>query len=185
MIVVSYALAGGKRSGLATVPGVALGDLTAMTVSLLCAGAILSASATLFMILKLCGAAYLFWLGIQLWRAKPQPLEMEEAEGQHSWSRMFFSSYVVTALNPKGIVFFIAFVPQFFDVSRAIAPQMVILIATFVGLAAVNVAAWAFFVGTMRERFSSPAVLGRMAKAGGALLMVLSVVTALTRRSAA
>lgn len=155
-----------------------------MTVSLLGAGALLNASAILFMTLKLCGAAYLFWLGFQLWRSKPDPLVLDKAESGMSNKQMFWSSYVVTALNPKGIVFFIAFVPQFFDTSRALGPQMAILIATFVGLATLNVAAWAFFVGTMRERFRSPKVLGRLTKGGGALLMVLSVVTVFARRAA-
>jgi len=136
------------------------------------------------MALKICGAAYLFWLGIQLWRSKPKPLALEEAEAGLTNKQMFWSSYVVTALNPKGIVFFIAFVPQFFDTGRALAPQMTIMIATFVGLAAVNVAAWAFFVGSMRERFKSPKILGRLTKGGGALLMALSLVTVLTRRAA-
>ena len=71
MLVVSYALGYGRRTAWATVPGVALGDFTAMTISLAGAGAVLAASATLFAILKYVGAAYLIWLGIKLWRAEP------------------------------------------------------------------------------------------------------------------
>ena len=71
MVVVSYALAKGRSSAWATVPGVTLGDFTAMTVSVLGAGAILAASAALFTALKFFGAAYLIWLGIQLWRSDP------------------------------------------------------------------------------------------------------------------
>ncbi|MCP5083775.1 MAG: LysE family translocator [Alphaproteobacteria bacterium] len=69
MLVVSYALGRGKQTGWATVPGLTLGDFTAMTASLLGAGAVLATSATLFTILKLAGAGYLIWLGIGLWRA--------------------------------------------------------------------------------------------------------------------
>ncbi|MBO6785197.1 MAG: LysE family translocator, partial [Alphaproteobacteria bacterium] len=69
MLVVSYALGRGRASAWATVPGVTLGDFTAMTVSLFGAGAVLAASADLFTALKLAGAAYLVWLGIRLWRA--------------------------------------------------------------------------------------------------------------------
>ena len=65
MLVVSYALNRGRASGFATVPGAVLGDFIAMTISLAGAGAILAASATLFTILKLCGAAYLIYLGIR------------------------------------------------------------------------------------------------------------------------
>jgi threonine/homoserine/homoserine lactone efflux protein len=69
LLVVSYALGQGWRTALPMAIGVALGDFTAMTLSLLGLGALLAASATLFPILKWAGAAYLIWLGIKLWRA--------------------------------------------------------------------------------------------------------------------
>jgi threonine/homoserine/homoserine lactone efflux protein len=112
MLVASYALARGRRSAWATVPGVALGDLAAMTASLACAGALLAASATLFTVLKLAGAAYLIWLGIKLWRAPPILSEAEAAEPAPRSNRaLFLNAFTVTALNPKSIVFFIAFAP--------------------------------------------------------------------------
>ncbi|MGI9372467.1 MAG: LysE family translocator, partial [Hyphomicrobiales bacterium] len=111
MIVVSYALGHGKSSAWATVPGVAVGDLLAMSISLAGAGAILAASATLFTILKLAGAAYLIWLGVQLWRSNPKTTELQKVGKNANTQRMFYNSFMVTALNPKSIVFFIAFVP--------------------------------------------------------------------------
>jgi threonine/homoserine/homoserine lactone efflux protein len=69
LLVVSYALGQGWRTALPMAVGVALGDFTAMTLSMLGLGALLAASATLFTILKWVGAAYLVWLGIKLWRA--------------------------------------------------------------------------------------------------------------------
>ena len=104
-----YALGKGRSSGWATVPGAVLGDFTAMTLSLLGAGAILAASATLFTTLKLFGAAYLIWLGIQLWRASPSAERISGDRQEATQGSMFWSCYVVTALNPKSIIFFIAF----------------------------------------------------------------------------
>ena len=78
LLVVSYALTQGRRVALATVAGVALGDLVAMTLSLAGLGAILAASSAVFTILKWIGAAYLLYLGIRLWRAKPS-LALESA----------------------------------------------------------------------------------------------------------
>ena len=69
LLVVSYALGQGWRTALPMAIGVALGDFTAMTLSMLGLGALLAASATLFTILKWIGAAYLVWLGVKLWRA--------------------------------------------------------------------------------------------------------------------
>ena len=138
LIVVSYALGKGRQSAWATVPGLTLGDFTAMTVSLMGAGAVLAASAELFTVLKLAGAAYLIWLGIKLWRARPDPGVTTGAAIGGDGRQMFLNSFVVTALNPKSIVFFIAFVPQFIDPAAPVLWQFVILETTFLFLAAVE-----------------------------------------------
>ena len=127
LVVVSYALGKGRASAWATVPGVTLGDFVAMTVSLLGAGALLATSATLFAALKLVGAGYLIWLGIKMWRAHPGPQAFAGAGGKTDSRRMFWNSFAVTALNPKSIVFFIAFVPQFVDPAAPLAVQFMIL----------------------------------------------------------
>lgn len=185
MLVVSYALGRGRASAWATVPGVALGDFTAMTVSLAGAGAVLAVSATLFTVLKLCGAVYLVWLGIALWRQPPGALAITgDPRAPREFRRMFWSSYVVTALNPKSIVFFIAFVPQFVVADAPLLQQFTILIATFVGLAAVNTVLWAVMVGEMRKRFERPGTLRAINRIGGGFLIGAGILTALTRRTA-
>ncbi|MDT8343962.1 MAG: LysE family translocator [Thermohalobaculum sp.] len=185
MLVISYALGYGRRSGLATVPGVTLGDFTAMTVSLAGAGAVLATSATLFTALKLAGAAYLFWLGLKLWRAAPQPVGVPGgAQVPGDLRRMFWNSYAVTALNPKSIVFFVAFVPQFIDPAAPLLAQVVILEATFLALAALNIALWAVMVGAMRARFRRNSTLRLVNRLGGGLLMAAGALTAVVRRAA-
>ncbi len=184
MLVVSYALGRGRSTGWFTVPGVALGDFTAMTLSLLGAGAVLAASATLFTVLKLAGAAYLVWLGIQLWRSEPTAAILEGEAKSKSGKAMFWQAYVVTALNPKGIVFFIAFVPQFVVAGQPALAQFVILETTFLALAAANAALWAVLAGEMRNRFKSPRVLKAINRVGGSLLIGAGAVTALARRTA-
>tara|TARA_E500000305_G_scaffold32901_1_gene24958 strand:+ start:872 stop:1501 length:630 start_codon:yes stop_codon:yes gene_type:complete len=184
MLVASYAMARGRESGWATVPGVALGDLVAMTVSLLGAGAVLAASADLFTMMKLAGAGYLVWLGVQLWRSKPELAPVQVGTGRRDKLRMFSNAFVVTALNPKGIVFFVAFVPQFVDPARPIVMQCAILIATFVILGALNAVFWAVMAGAMRNRFSSPRALRVVNRLGGSAMIGAGLLTALTRRSA-
>jgi threonine/homoserine/homoserine lactone efflux protein len=184
LLVVSYALGKGRASAVATVPGVALGDFTAMTVSLAGAGAILAASATLFTVLKLAGAAYLVWLGIQLWRAGERAGMLTARRLQADRWRMFWNAYVVTALNPKGVVFFVAFVPQFVDPAAPLLEQFVILETTFVVLAAVNVVLWAVLAGHMRARFENPATLRLVHRIGAGFLVGAGLLTVLTRRAA-
>lgn len=182
MLVVSYALGRGRSTGWATVPGVTLGDFTAMTVSLAGAGAVLAASATAFTLLKLAGAGYLIWLGIKLWRAPPAPLEVPGAKAPREHARMFWQTYIVTALNPKSIVFFIAFVPQFVDPAAPLLPQFAILEATFLTLAALNTALWAVLAGEMRQRFKNPGTLQFLQRLGGGFMIGAGVLTAFARR---
>lgn len=182
LLVVSYALGQGKQTGWATVPGVTLGDFTAMTASLLGAGAVLATSATLFTILKLAGAGYLIWLGISLWRAEPKLARLEETSPGSSNSAMFWNAYVVTALNPKSIVFFVAFVPQFVDPAAAVLPQFIILEATFLFLAAAGAAVWAILAGNLRERFRRPETLRKVNRTGAGFLIGAGVLTAATQR---
>jgi threonine/homoserine/homoserine lactone efflux protein len=185
MLVVSYALGRGRESAWATVPGVSLGDLTAMTLSLAGAGAVLAASATLFTALKLCGAAYLIWLGVRLWRTAPDRMRLSpEGHAPQALRAMFWNAYVVTALNPKSIVFFIAFVPQFVTAEAPLPPQFVILVATFVGLAATNTLLWALLAGEMHTRFARPGALRLISRIGGCFLVGAGVLTALARRTA-
>lgn len=182
MLVVSYALSRGRASGWSTVPGVALGDLTAMTASLAGAGAILAASAELFTILKLVGAAYLIWRGIRLWRAKAGAEGFEGQGPAKTHRSMFVNAYVVTALNPKSIAFFVAFVPQFIDPDAPLLGQFAILEATFVTLAALNVGLWVVMVGKLRERFRRHGTLRLVNRVGGTCLIGAGVLTATLRR---
>jgi len=181
MLIVSYVVGKGAKTAWATAPGVVLGDFTAMTISLAGAGALLATSATLFTTMKLIGAAYLIWLGIKLWRSKPALSELHATPNACDNKKMFWNSYIVTALNPKSIVFFIAFVPQFVDTAKPLLIQFAILEMTFLTLAGLNIIIWALLVGRMRKLFSSPKILARLNKAGGSLLIGAGLITATVR----
>ena len=183
MLVVSYALGRGRATAWETAPGVTLGDFTAMTASLMGAGAVLAASATLFTVLKLLGAAYLIWLGIGLWRSRAELPDAEPAAPDRTGRSLFWHAYVVTALNPKSIVFFVAFMPQFLDPARPGVTQFVILEATFLTLAAINVVLWAVLAGKLRAGFRRPATARLVNRLGGSVLIGAGVLTALARRS--
>lgn len=179
LLVVSYALGQGRQTAWASVPGVALGDFTAMTISLLGAGALLATSATLFTAMKWAGAIYLAWLGIKLWKDQSSLDDLKAAKGNQSNKSIFLNSFVVTALNPKGIVFFVAFVPQFIDPAQPAFLQFAILEATFVILATINITLWALLAGRLRERFKHPKSLQRTNKIGASFLIGAGFMTIL------
>ncbi|MGR3376131.1 LysE family translocator [Salipiger abyssi] len=182
LLVLSYALSKGRSVAVASAAGVALGDFTAMSLSLAGLGALVLASATLFTALKWIGAAYLVWLGIKLIRSAPKEgLAIPRAEV--TARGVFAHAAAVTALNPKSIAFFIAFVPQFIDASAPLLPQFVILIATFVGLAAINVLVYALAADRLRSAVARPGIIAWLTRAGGAALIGMGVLTATLRRA--
>ncbi len=188
MLVVSYALSHGRRSGWATVPGVALGDITCMSLSFIGLGAVLSASALVFQIVKGLGAAYLVYLGVQLWRARPavngSPLAKAAAPRSSSRRKMLGHAWAVTSLNPKGIVFFVAFVPQFLAPAASVAPQLLLLGVTFSAIATLNSIGYALLAGSVRAAFSEPRRLRVINRIGGSILIGAGIVTARLRQVA-
>lgn len=169
LVVVSYALGHGRRPAAAVVAGVTLGDFTAMTCSMLGLGAILAASAFVFTGLRWLGGLYLIYLGYKLWRA---PTVTSDAPAPAlSLKRIFAHAYAVTALNPKSIIFFIAFVPQFIDTTRPFASQVAILEATFVIMAGLNAALYGWLASKAREKLKNPRVQRAVNRTGGSVLM--------------
>lgn len=185
LLVLSYALSKGRSVAVASATGVALGDLVAMTASLAGLGALVLTSATLFAVLKWVGALYLVWLGVKLWRSAPSAgtgtLIARRDVGTRS---VFGHAAAVTALNPKSIAFFIAFVPQFLRPEAPLMPQFAILIATFVGLAWLNALAYALLADRLRRWIGQPRVVAGLTRTGGLTLMGMGVATAVLRRPA-
>lgn len=179
LLVIGQSLGAGRGRALPLVAGVALGDLTSITLSLAGLGAVLAASSLAFTLLKWGGAAYLIWLGVRLWRA---PVS-EAAAPPLSARRAFRDAYVVTALNPKSIAFFVAFVPQFLDGGRAFLPQAAILVASFVTLAAANALLYALLAGRMSGLVTRPAVRRGFNRVGGTMLVGAGIATAAMRRA--
>ncbi|MEP3052616.1 LysE family translocator [Ascidiaceihabitans sp.] len=183
LLVLSYALSKGRSVAVASAAGVALGDLIAMSASLAGLGALVLASATAFTVLKWVGAAYLIWLGIKLMRSAPSAgLGVPQAEV--TAKSVFGHTAAVTALNPKSIAFFIAFVPQFVTPEAPLLPQFAILVATFVGLAAANALAYALLADKMRHMVGQPHIITWLTRAGGATLVAMGLLTATLRRAA-
>ncbi|WP_171235284.1 LysE family translocator [Ruegeria sp. HKCCA6837] len=185
LLVLSYALSKGRSVAVASATGVAVGDLVAMTASLLGLGALVLASATLFSVLKWVGAAYLVWLGIKLLRSAPAGgLGTIDTARDVTARNVFGHATAVTALNPKSIAFFIAFVPQFLRPAEPLGPQFAILIVTFVGLAWLNALAYALLADRLRRLIGRASVITAMTRFGGLTLVGMGVATAVLRRPA-
>ncbi len=182
MMVLGHTMAGGPRNGALSLIGVTLGDICAITLSMLGFSALLAASAEAFTAMKWIGAVYLVYLGIKLWRAPPMtltPTDMAKSSAREA----ILQTFLVTLLNPKGILFFAAFLPQFIDPARPLWPQVAVLTVTMNVLAAGIQGCWIVMMGQARNRIASPRVLKNMNRAGGAMLIGAGMLTTTLKRN--
>ena len=171
LTVISFSIAHGRSAALSLVAAVCLGDATALALSILGLGAILSASAAMFSLVKMAGAAYLLFLAFRLIRSGLSPVDASDAGNESNEGRkLFLHTWLVTALNPKGIVFFVAFLPQFVDPAGNSAMQLWTLALTFIGLAGVNALGYTLFASSARHFFESQHARRRLDLASGGLL---------------
>jgi len=184
LTVISYSMAHGRRANVPLVAAVALGDSTALVVSLLGLGALLATSAFWFTVVKWAGGLYLLYLGVKLLRAGVSSAELTTPAAPKSRWRLFANTYLVTALNPKGIVFFVAFLPQFINPSASVTRQLWVLAVTFVVMATINASLYALFAASARKLLASPRAQRRFNLSGGALLSAAGVWALLAKRPA-
>jgi threonine/homoserine/homoserine lactone efflux protein len=184
LTVISYSMAHGRRANIPLVAAVALGDSTALAVSLLGLGTLLATSAFWFTVVKGAGGLYLLYLGIKLLRAGISSAELATPTAPGSRWGLFANTYLVTALNPKGIVFFVAFLPQFINPNANVTQQLWVLALTFVTMATINATLYAVFAGSARRLLASSRAQRRFNIAGGSLLSAAGVWALFARRSA-
>lgn len=170
LTVISYSIAHGSRANIPLVLAVALGDTTALALSLLGLGAVLATSAWLFTAVKWAGGLYLIYLGVKLLLSNATIPDVANTGELDSRWKLFANTWLVTALNPKGIIFFVAFLPQFVNASMPAGPQLWILSITFVLLATLNAALYAIFAASARKLLLSPRAQQRFNIGGGSLL---------------
>jgi len=119
----------GVRLGAWNAVGMQVANMIHVTIVAVGLGALLLASETLFTVIKWLGVAYLIYLGIVTWRSEPKRFE-DEPDADTTVRQVFLHGFLVNLTNPKGIIFFVAILPQFIDVARPVALQYTVLAIT-------------------------------------------------------
>jgi len=177
LFMLGRALTVGRRDALVSVAGNGLGLVVQAMLVAVGLGAVVAASATAYSVLKLAGAAYVVWLGVQAIRHRGDARRaLIEGRGvPHEGSRRaLLTGLVVGLTNPKTIVFFVAFLPQFTDESAATGPQIAVLGLVFAAMAIASDSIWAILAGKARDWFArEPRRLDRLGVAGGVMMIGL------------
>ncbi len=189
MYIVTRSAAQGRAAGLVSVAGIHIGTLVHIVAAMVGLSAVLAASATAFTAVKLLGAAYLVYLGVQTLRNHHRVGSEDPTSlgAPRSLRRVFTDGVVLNVLNPKTAIFFLAFVPQFVDPNAARPALSVAVLGTvFIVLGVVSDGAYALAGGWMGGRLRSSVRLRRRSNllAGGTYLG-LGALTALSGNRAA
>jgi len=182
LFVIGRSLALGRRGGLLSVLGNALGMVPQIAAVALGVGVALAQSVLLFSIVKFAGAAYLVFLGIQAIRHRGRSTTAAGPSRSASAFRVLRQGVIVGATNPKSLVFFVAVLPQFVEYSAGGIPlQLAVLGAVFLLIALVSDSVWALAAGTARQWFArSPKRISTLSTTGGAMMIALGGTLALT-----
>ena len=180
--IVTRGVSQGRVAGLVSALGIEAGALVHVVAAAVGLSALVASSATAFSILKYAGAAYLVFLGIQKLRSRGEVSLAELPRDANA--RLFRQGLVVSALNPKVAVFFLAFVPQFVDPRGGpVALQVAILGVLFIVIATALDCAWALGAGSVGDRLRrSVVVRRRLDRVSGVTYVGLGAAAALTRR---
>jgi homoserine/homoserine lactone efflux protein len=176
-LVITTGATQGVRAALTTVGGTTLGNTILLTLIAFGLSWVLTHALVLFEILRWAGAAYLVWLGVQAWR------HAGKSEAAPPSGRVNFTRGVLVALsNPKTIVFFTAFLPQFIDPRLPAGPQLAAMCIVSALLAAVTDSAWAVAAGLGRGWFMKPARAKLLGRLSGSVLIGGGIWLSLARR---
>lgn len=131
LLALTHGALHGRRLTLFTIAGGALGFVLVVALSMFGIGALLKSSLVWLSVMKWLGGAYLVWLGIQVWRSPPLGDALAQTAGTASGASLFRQGLLSAVTNPKGILFFAAFLPQFIDPARSLWLQFVLMAGTF------------------------------------------------------
>jgi threonine/homoserine/homoserine lactone efflux protein len=183
--VIAYALTRGRGAALLCVLGDLLGGLFLMLMSVIGLGAVLQASATLFLIVKWTGVLYVAYIGYrQIVDARSdtgEDMPDEARIGSKGAMGSLRAGFLASALNPKAIIFYLAFFSQFVDVDHGIVSQISILVATSTLVVGIVLSFYVILALRLKHALKGPVARRRLGYAGGGMLMGGSVLMAISR----
>jgi len=180
LLTIVHSLAFGWRRALNTVLGATCGVAVQLAVALVGMTSFMLFMADWFEWLRWAGVAYLVYLGVQQWRTEPEAVPA--GTGQARGRALFLQSLMVTTANPKTLIFFAAFFPQFIDPATALAVQLPLLATSFLVITYVFTAFWAVLAGRAGRLFRTTARIRLRNRLTGGLLVGAGLGLSLARR---
>ena len=172
------AMASGFRPALAVIWGIVLGDIIFLLFAAFGLSMVARALGNLFFIVKICGGAYLVWLGIKIWLQKPELVQSHQNSSTRSYWGNFFSGLIITLSNPKVILFYCGFLPTFLDLSALTIIDLALVVAIITAVLSGVLIAYAYLASRARKIFTNEKAVKRLNRAAGGVMVAAGVVIA-------
>ena len=175
---VARALASGFRPALAVIGGIVLGDIIFLLFAAFGLSMVARVLGNLFFIVKICGGAYLIWLGIKIWLKDPEPLSgTQDSDTRSKWGN-FVSGLVITLSNPKVILFYCGFLPTFLDLSTLTVFDLAMVVAIITTVLVGVLGTYAYLASRARKMFTRARSVRRLNRAAGSVMVAAGVAIA-------
>ncbi len=181
-LVVANSLKHGTRTGVLSSLGASGGNLVLILAAAAGITTVMALVAEVFFVVRWVGAAYLIWLGVREWRSGETRLTGNEADPPRPVRSVLGQGFLIGVTNPKTILFYLAFFPQFVDPALPAAPQLAAMVAAFMVIATSLDATYALLAGTLRRYLADMRFARLRARITGSLLIATGVGLALARR---
>ena len=176
---VARALASGLRPSLAVICGIVLGDVIFLLFAVFGLSMVALALGNMFFIVKICGGAYLIWLGVRIWLKKPEPVTGNQKRNIHSPWGNFATGLVITLSNPKVILFYCGFLPTFLDLSALTLTDLVVVVTIITIVLGCVLGTYAFLASRARRMFTNQQAVKRLNRAAGGVMVAAGVAIAI------
>jgi len=175
---VARALASGFRPAMVVIGGIVLGDVIFLLFAAFGLSMVARILGNMFFIVKICGGAYLVWLGIKIWLKDPEPLTgNQDSDSRSRWGN-FASGLVITLSNPKVILFYCGFLPTFLDLSTLTFVDLAIVVAIITTVLVAVLGAYAYLASRARKMFTRKRSVRRLNRAAGSVMVAAGVTIA-------
>ncbi len=178
---VARALASGCRQAFSLICGIVLGDIIFLLFAVFGLSIMAQAMGELFFIIKICGCIYLIFLGIKIWRQKPDSTNTRYKQSKKTWCGNFISGLLITLSNPKVILFYCSFLPTFIDLSTLTVIDLLIVVTIVITGVTSVLGTYAFLASKTREMFTNQKTAKRFNQTAGGVMIATGVALVSTR----
>jgi threonine/homoserine/homoserine lactone efflux protein len=172
------AMASGFRAALAVIWGIVLGDIIFLLFAVFGLSMVARALGNLFFLVKICGGAYLVWLGVKIWLQKPEPVQIHQNSAIRSKWGNLVSGLIITLSNPKVILFYCGFLPTFFDLSTLTIIDLAFVVVIITAVLSGVLTTYAYLASRARRMFTNQRAVKRLNRAAGGVMVAAGVAIA-------